>query len=285
MCSTRSEVSGGSKRCAERDGLNVQPKRGRGGCNVTVARILPLVRLPRSSWCPVREAQGSGWDAPGVCPVVGSSLALVADTAKGRPGAMIQTRSVKDLMNADIMTIADDMTTDEAARYLIEHEISGAPVVDEQGHLVGMLSMTDIGRSVAEPSEVGSSAGSGFYRDDGAEVALDDARQRSVQEPAVTVRDVMTPAVHQVDSDRVCGRGGTSHGGAARPPAGGDQGQGARGHCHEHGSVEVDGRLEPGQGHAPCCLPGHGLCHTTRGDGSHVTARQARRRRSSGGWT
>ena len=36
---------------------------------------------------------------------------------------MIQTRSVKDLMNADIMTIADDMTTDEAARYLIEHEI------------------------------------------------------------------------------------------------------------------------------------------------------------------
>ena len=52
-------------------------------------------------------------------------------------------------------------------------------------------------------------------------------------------------------SDRVCGRGGTSHGGAARPPAGGDQGQGARGHCHEHGSVEVDGRLEPGQGARP----------------------------------
>jgi predicted transcriptional regulator len=111
---------------------------------------------------------------------------------------MIQTRSVKDLMSADIMTITDDMTTDDAARYLIEHEISGAPVVDEQGHLVGMLSMTDIGRSVAEPSEAGSSVGSGIYRDDGAEVALDDARQRSVQEPAVTVRDVMTPAVHQV---------------------------------------------------------------------------------------
>ena len=111
---------------------------------------------------------------------------------------MIQTRSVKDLMSTDIMTIADDMTTDEAARYLIEHEISGAPVVDEQGHLVGVLSMTDIGRSVAEPSEVGSSAGSGFYRDDGVEVALDDVRPRSIQEPAVTVRDVMTPAVHQV---------------------------------------------------------------------------------------
>ena len=111
---------------------------------------------------------------------------------------MIQTRSVKDLMNADIMTIADDMTTDEAARYLIEHEISGAPVVDEQGHLVGMLSMTDIARSVAEPSESGSSGDSGLYRDDEAEVVLNDVRQRSGQERAVTVRDVMTPAVHQV---------------------------------------------------------------------------------------
>ena len=111
---------------------------------------------------------------------------------------MIQTRSVKDLMSADIMTIVDDMTTDEAAQYLIEHEISGAPVVDEQGRLVGVLSMTDIGRSVAEPSEVGPSAGSGFYRDDGVEIALDDARQRSIREPAVTVRDVMTPAVHQL---------------------------------------------------------------------------------------
>jgi predicted transcriptional regulator len=111
---------------------------------------------------------------------------------------MIQTRSVKDLMSTDIMTIADDMTTDEAARYLIEHEISGAPVVDEQGHLVGVLSMTDIGRSVAEPSEVGSATGSGFYRDDGVEIALEGVRQRSMQEPAATVRDVMTPAVHQV---------------------------------------------------------------------------------------
>jgi predicted transcriptional regulator len=111
---------------------------------------------------------------------------------------MNQTRSVKDLMSTDVMTIADDMPTDAAARYLIEHEISGAPVVDEQGLLVGVLSMTDIGRSVAEPSEVGSSSGSGFYRDDGAEVALDDVRQRYAQEPAARVRDVMTPAVHQV---------------------------------------------------------------------------------------
>lgn len=46
---------------------------------------------------------------------------------------MSKARNVKDLMNPDIMTVVDEMTTDELARYLIEREISGAPVVDGQG--------------------------------------------------------------------------------------------------------------------------------------------------------
>ena len=108
---------------------------------------------------------------------------------------MIHTRKVKDLMSADIMTVADDMTTEEVARYLIEHEISGAPVVDEQGHLVGVVSMTDIGRSAAEAV---ASARTGFERDDVPETALEDYGPHDVEDRAVTVRDVMTPAIHQV---------------------------------------------------------------------------------------
>jgi CBS domain-containing protein len=100
-------------------------------------------------------------------------------------------------MSPDIMTVADDMTTDELARYLTEHEISGAPVVDAQGHLVGMVSLTDIGREVAEPSEFGSPERSEFYRDTD-DLTLEDLAQRSVEERAVAVRDVMTPVVHQV---------------------------------------------------------------------------------------
>jgi CBS domain-containing protein len=49
------------------------------------------------------------------------------------------------------------MTTDELARYLTEREISGAPVVDGRGHLIGVVSMTDIGRHLAEPSDFASS--------------------------------------------------------------------------------------------------------------------------------
>lgn len=111
---------------------------------------------------------------------------------------MSKTRSVKELMSPDIMTVADDMTTDELARYLVEREISGAPVVDSQGHLVGVVSMTDIGRSMAEPSEVESSGSSDFYRDIAADLSLEDLGQRYVEQRAVTVRDVMTPVIHQV---------------------------------------------------------------------------------------
>jgi len=50
---------------------------------------------------------------------------------------MTKAQRVKDVMSPDIMTVADDMTTDELARYLTEHEISGVPVVDGQGHPCG----------------------------------------------------------------------------------------------------------------------------------------------------
>jgi predicted transcriptional regulator len=111
---------------------------------------------------------------------------------------MSKTRHVKDLMNADIMTVPDEMTTDDLARYLVEREISGAPVVDSQGHLVGVVSMTDIGRNMAEPSDFASSRRAGFYRDIAVDPALEDFRQGYVEEPTVTVRDVMTPVIHQV---------------------------------------------------------------------------------------
>ena len=105
-------------------------------------------------------------------------------------------RRVKDVMNPDIMTVADDMTTDELVRYLAEREISGAPVVDSQGHLIGVVSMSDIGRHLAEPSDLAPSRLSKFYSDNADEVTLEDRGQRYVE--AVAVRDVMTPAIHQV---------------------------------------------------------------------------------------
>jgi CBS domain-containing protein len=70
--------------------------------------------------------------------------------------------------------------------------------VDSQGHLIGVVSMTDIGRHLAEPSDFAPSRQSEFYRDTADESTLGDLGQRDIDERAATVRDVMTPVIHHV---------------------------------------------------------------------------------------
>jgi CBS domain-containing protein len=56
-----------------------------------------------------------------------------------------------DLMTRDPVTVAADTPTPEIARVLLDHAISGVPVVDARGALVGMVSEGDLlGRGEAE---------------------------------------------------------------------------------------------------------------------------------------
>ncbi|MBI2636740.1 MAG: CBS domain-containing protein [Parcubacteria group bacterium] len=50
-------------------------------------------------------------------------------------------------MKTEMVTVLVTLTSKEAARRLIEHKISGAPVGDETGALVGIVSEKDIFRS------------------------------------------------------------------------------------------------------------------------------------------
>ena len=51
--------------------------------------------------------------------------------------------TAKDLMNSEVTLIPRDMGMQAAARRLGQMHISGAPVVDEQGRCVGVLSSND----------------------------------------------------------------------------------------------------------------------------------------------
>ena len=53
-----------------------------------------------------------------------------------------------DLMSRNVVTIPRQMSLHAAAHMLAQAEISGAPVVDEHGRCVGMLSSTDVVRWV-----------------------------------------------------------------------------------------------------------------------------------------
>jgi len=50
----------------------------------------------------------------------------------------------KDFMTKDVITIKGDATVEALARLLIEHKISGVPVIDDKKHLIGIVTENDL---------------------------------------------------------------------------------------------------------------------------------------------
>src|SRR6478672_10487616 len=62
----------------------------------------------------------------------------------------------KDVMSSEVVSIAPTATIFDAARLLINTRVSGLPVVDENGRMVGVVSEADLIRSsTAVAREVG----------------------------------------------------------------------------------------------------------------------------------
>jgi CBS domain-containing membrane protein len=61
------------------------------------------------------------------------------------------TLTAADLMTREVTTVSRAMSLRAAAHLLSESQISGAPVVDETGECVGVLSATDFMHSVGYP--------------------------------------------------------------------------------------------------------------------------------------
>ena len=61
---------------------------------------------------------------------------------------MISRIKVKEIMTQDPITIPLDYTIDEAAEVLLENKLSGAPVVDDKGQVVGIITQIDIFRVI-----------------------------------------------------------------------------------------------------------------------------------------
>ena len=62
---------------------------------------------------------------------------------------------VKNIMTKDPVTVPFDYTIEETAEILLEKKISGAPVVDSKGRLVGTITQTDIFKAIISLTGVG----------------------------------------------------------------------------------------------------------------------------------
>lgn len=50
----------------------------------------------------------------------------------------------KDIMTREVIAVKPSDRVDEVARLLVEHKISGIPVVDEDNHVVGIITEKDL---------------------------------------------------------------------------------------------------------------------------------------------
>ncbi len=72
---------------------------------------------------------------------------------------MPKTVAVKDYMSASLVSFSPDMDILKAISLLVEHQISGGPVLDKQGNLVGELSEKDCLKVALQSSYHSESAG------------------------------------------------------------------------------------------------------------------------------
>ncbi len=124
--------------------------------------------------------------------------------------------TAKDVMNPHVLSVPAEWTIEELGQFLIDKAITGAPVTDEHGTFIGVVSLTDIVRqesmtelqmraddSAPRPkANKEAERGPHDYYLHGWENRLspEDISSFHVEEkPQITVREIMTPMIFKVD--------------------------------------------------------------------------------------
>ncbi len=112
---------------------------------------------------------------------------------------------VKDAMNPNVITLSSQMSIREAAEIMAKRNIGGAPVVDKEGKLIGILTLKDILNEIKKRMEA-----MGVYIFptpfdfmDTIPVEIPQESQKNVFEEisSIKVESVMSKRVHHVRED------------------------------------------------------------------------------------
>jgi CBS domain-containing protein len=107
--------------------------------------------------------------------------------------------TASDVMNPEVLTVPDDLPVAELASFLVEREISGAPVANAAGNLVGVVSVTDIALAASGGAE--RERRGDFFRAWDGRVTAEEMERFDLDGEGLTVRDIMTPSVYSVPED------------------------------------------------------------------------------------
>jgi CBS domain-containing protein len=108
----------------------------------------------------------------------------------------VRPRRVFELMNPDVVALRPEHSVTEAQQLLAERRVSGAPVVDESGRVVGVVSQNDLVRKATHP-DTAEKAGQFFSSvEDYADLG-----ETPVPPGSTRVADVMNKRVYSVNRD------------------------------------------------------------------------------------
>ena len=105
-----------------------------------------------------------------------------------------------DLMSPEVLTVREDLPVADLAAFLMRHDITGAPVVDAEGRLVGVVSVVDIADLVSDDAEIAAdrSEPDFLYRGREATLTEDELEELEIDDEDLTVADIMTPEIYSV---------------------------------------------------------------------------------------
>ena len=110
--------------------------------------------------------------------------------------------TAKDVMNPHVLSVPADWTIEELGQFLIDKAITGAPVTDENGTFIGVVSLTDIVRqeSFTELRMHADEPHDYYLHGWENRLSPEDISSFHVEEkPQITVREIMTPMIFKVD--------------------------------------------------------------------------------------
>jgi CBS domain-containing protein len=112
--------------------------------------------------------------------------------------------TVSDVMSSNVFAVEADWPLDKLAEFLVDNSISGAPVTDADGELVGVVSMTDIVRQkgMTDSASGPENAHDVYLYELERQMSQEEIKVFHTQyESPVQVRSIMTPMIFKVSED------------------------------------------------------------------------------------
>lgn len=122
----------------------------------------------------------------------------------GNAKKKISKLTVKDVMQSEVLAVDADWPLDKLAGFLVDNSISGAPVTDEKGELVGVVSLTDLVRhsSMTEKDTETASTHDVYLYELERHMSHEELRVFHTQyESPIQVREIMTPMIFKVSEE------------------------------------------------------------------------------------